>query len=257
MKTRNTRGMIDRTTYQLAQKVIKSDDNCLTIFDDIDNVPNDYGADNTFNDAVALGLFSNCFIKSDGSSVKLIGVLDNDLLNHFVQYRDEFYPCRFSLAIVTNSDSYDSRPKSVNLDINLMKDIKSITQYLQMDSRLHSLDGLPMIFDRKGITSAIVLGSVMNLFMNRFGHRPIVHDEPLNVRSRGVFYCIEAVSDTLVKVLGWDWYIGANNIFVICSYPRDFQVTRNEIFDIIVNDVERREDRYLDYDREYDDSPQV
>lgn len=257
MKQSNiSRGRMDRTAYSLARKVIKSGGTGLSILNGLADLPDDLGSSTSFRDSFALGLNSNCFLSSDHERVKVLSITGRSLLSDFEatqsKYRVIFHYC----VVNSISEEYDAGPKSIKISSEDSDELNIISNTLFDEVELPKAKdysdnnfAIPTYFSRyQGLTSALVLGSIMNLFLNRFGHRPPIQEEPYNVRSKGVLYCVVVDNDDMVKMLGWDWFISEKDIFCISSQPREFKCDLEHLFIEMEFDSFNREERYQETD---------
>lgn len=257
MKQTNTsRGKMDRTAYSLARKVINSGGTGLSILNGLADLPDDLGSSTSFRDSVALGLNSNCFLSSDHEHLKVLSITGRSLLLDFEatqpKYRVVFHYC----VINSISEEYDTRKKSISISSEDSDELNIISSLLLDEVELPRVEDysdnnftIPNYFNGyQGLTNALVLGSIMNLFLNRFGHRPPIQEEPCNVRSKGVLYCVVVDNDDMVKMLGWDWFISEKDVFCISSPPREFKCDLEHLFIEMESDSFNREEHYQETD---------
>ena len=193
MSKTTSRGKMDRTAHAITRLVLNSGGP--------DRNPSDHFSYTDFKDCVSMGYDHTVLSKENGETC----IFQN------WRYNGSEFRKIIPYAVITEySGQYDDKPRTVNLYSQDLECIDTITNYI-----LSLCDSDNWTTTRQSVMTNIITGSVMNHVLNDSGHRVNCVTEPDNVRSKGVLYCIIFQSNSLVKVIGWDWCISIDDEFLI------------------------------------------
>lgn len=211
MKKVTSYGNMDRTAHAIAKLVLNSGGP--------DRNPSDLISYTDFKDCVDMGFDHTMLSKDNGETLYLSNWIN------LPGFKRKIIP----YAIVTDySGQYDDRPRRVSLYSYDLECMKTISDYILNLCISDNWD-----VTSQDVMTSIINGSVMNHVLNETGHRFTEVPEPDDAKCKGVLYSIIFQTDTLVKVLGWNWCISANDEYLITGKYQKLDVPVHQLPSII------------------------